>query len=245
MESFTDNPLPLYFQILNDLRNKLKSGELPPNSMIPPEVILAEEYGVSRNTIRHAIGLLAKDGHLMRIPGKGTFVLDRRLDSTRIQWVLSSVEDMLQMTRQTRIDYGPPELLERVPAFVMRDLKLSTWNKAWLFRGLKYRNKELVSHLQTYLPYEIGAQIDQGERGQKTIFLYMEEKLGIDVTQIDQYMTIEPCTREDHEKLNNQACDYKVVIKRIFFSEDQPVELSFNHHPGDSFSLFYRMFKTR
>jgi DNA-binding GntR family transcriptional regulator len=134
--------------------------------------------------------------------------------------------------------------LERAPPFVMRDLKLSTWNKVWLFGGIKYRNKELVSHLQTYVPYEIGAQINQEERGQKTIFLYMEEKLGIYITQIDQYMTIEPCAREDHEKLRNQTCDYKVVIKRIFFSDEQPVELSLNHHAVDSFSLFYRMLKT-
>ena len=61
--------------------------------MLTPEIELAREYEVSRNTLRHAISLLVKDGYLMRIRGKGTFVLDPREGLPWVQWVVPSIED--------------------------------------------------------------------------------------------------------------------------------------------------------
>lgn len=237
--------LPLYYRVVSDLLNKIKSGELPENSMLTPEIELAQEYGVSRNTIRHAIGLLARDGYVMRIPGKGTFILNPVENLTRTQWAVSSIEDMLEDTRQTMVDFAPMEVLDNPPDFVMEDLRLKSWNKACLFRGKKYRNRQLVSSLWVYLPYEIGIKIDEKERGRKTHFLYMQEKLGVDISQVVQHMRIESCDEEDCRTLNCKPGDPKVVIKRIYFAEDQPLELSVNHYQSDRFSLFYRIFKTR
>ena len=65
---------PLYYQIREDIREKINSGEYPPNSMIPSEAELCEFYGVSRVTVRRAILDLAQEGLLNRGKGKGTFV---------------------------------------------------------------------------------------------------------------------------------------------------------------------------
>jgi DNA-binding GntR family transcriptional regulator len=163
----------------------------------------------------------------------------------RKQWAVSSVEDMLEVTKLSSVDFDPMEIVERPPTSVIQDLKLNKWNKVCLFRGKKYQNKQLVSYLQVYLPYEIGIQIDEKERGQSTHFLYIEEKLGIDISQVDQYMKIEKCSEEDCRTLKCEVGDPKVVIKRIYISEGQPVELSVNHYQSDSFSLFYRILRTR
>jgi DNA-binding GntR family transcriptional regulator len=236
--------LPLYYRVVNDLLSKIKSGELPENSMLTPEIELAREYGVSRNTIRHAISLLARDNYVMRIPGKGTFVLNPLDNLTRSQWAVSSIEDMLEDTKQTKVDFQAMELLEKSPAFVIKDLELKTWNKVCLFNGKKYRNRQLVSYLQVYLPYEIGIQIDQKERGQRTHFLYMEEKLNIVISKVHQYMKIESCSKEDCKQLKCKIGDPKVVIKRIYFAEDHPVELSINHYQSEHFSLFQQINRT-
>jgi DNA-binding GntR family transcriptional regulator len=237
--------LPLYYKVVNDLLNKIKTGEIPENAMLTPEIEMAREYRVSRNTIRHAIGLLARDGYLMRIPGKGTFVLNPVDNLMRRQWAVSSIEDMLEVTKLSAVDFDPMEIVDGPPSFVKQDLQLRKWNKVCLFRGKKYQNKLLVSYLHVYMPYEIGIRIDAKERGQSTHFLYIEEKLGIDITQVDQYMTIEKCSKEDCENLKCAAGDPKVVIKRIYISEGHPVELSVNHYRSEDFSLFYRISKTR
>ena len=65
---------PLYYQIREDIREKINSNEYPPNSMIPSEAELCEHYGVSRVTVRRAILDLVQEGLLNRGKGKGTFV---------------------------------------------------------------------------------------------------------------------------------------------------------------------------
>jgi len=59
--------------ICDQIRNKLKKGELKPDSRIV-EQDLAEEFGVSRTPIREAILHLAAEGLLESVPNLGTFV---------------------------------------------------------------------------------------------------------------------------------------------------------------------------
>jgi GntR family transcriptional regulator len=54
-------------------------SELKPHSKIPSERELSEALGVSRMTLRHAIGDLQGDGLLYSIPGSGTFVREQRI----------------------------------------------------------------------------------------------------------------------------------------------------------------------
>ena len=66
--------LPVYKQLRELLEKKIASGELIPGDRIFTESRLAEEFQVSRTTIRRALGGLEKDGLIVRFPGKGTFV---------------------------------------------------------------------------------------------------------------------------------------------------------------------------
>lgn len=70
---------PMYRHIADDLRTKIKSGELAPNDKLPTEGELSEQYEASRNTVREAIRRLTDEGLLESRPGQGTFVA-RKLD---------------------------------------------------------------------------------------------------------------------------------------------------------------------
>src|SRR5690349_22779163 len=65
---------PMYRYIADDLRAKIKSGELAPNAKLPTEGELSEQYEASRNTVREAIRRLTDEGLLESRPGQGTFV---------------------------------------------------------------------------------------------------------------------------------------------------------------------------
>lgn len=45
-----------------------------PDGWLPPERVLSEEIGVSRGTLRKALGLLIEDGYVVSIPQKGNFI---------------------------------------------------------------------------------------------------------------------------------------------------------------------------
>jgi DNA-binding LacI/PurR family transcriptional regulator len=67
----------LYRQIYHALREEIQSGHYPPGSQLPTEAELIQRFGVSRVTVRNALALLQREGLLVRIPAKGTFVRQR------------------------------------------------------------------------------------------------------------------------------------------------------------------------
>lgn len=66
--------LPAYRQVADDLRAKIGTGELAPGAKLPSERELVDVYGVSRPTIRDAIGLLRSEGVVIAEHGRGVFV---------------------------------------------------------------------------------------------------------------------------------------------------------------------------
>ncbi len=61
-----------YIQVAELLRRDLHSGTY--RDRLPSEMVLARELGVSRGTLRQALGVLARDGALHTVPGRGTYV---------------------------------------------------------------------------------------------------------------------------------------------------------------------------
>lgn len=69
-----DSKHPLYIQVRESIRKGLAEGNRDVDESLPSELVLAEQYGVSRITVRNAILDLVNEGLLYRVPGKGTFV---------------------------------------------------------------------------------------------------------------------------------------------------------------------------
>lgn len=65
---------PLYQQLYEHLRSAILSGQLPKGAQLPSTRALADELGVSRNTILNAYDQLFAEGYLESLKGKGTFV---------------------------------------------------------------------------------------------------------------------------------------------------------------------------
>lgn len=59
------------------LAARIRAGEWEWRTPLPNEYAIAEHYGVSRPTVRSALGILVRDGLVEKRPGKGTFVVYR------------------------------------------------------------------------------------------------------------------------------------------------------------------------
>ncbi|WP_433873784.1 GntR family transcriptional regulator [Saccharopolyspora sp. CA-218241] len=75
-----DGPTPKHAQLREILRD-IACNELLPGSPVPSERELAQRYGVSRLTVREAVGQLVAEGLLRRVRGKGTFTTRPRVDA--------------------------------------------------------------------------------------------------------------------------------------------------------------------
>ncbi len=67
---------PLYRQIVDGLREGIRRGQIAPGTRLPSTRAIAEEYGVSRNTVLQVFDTLTSEGYLSGRVGAGTYVVD-------------------------------------------------------------------------------------------------------------------------------------------------------------------------
>src|SRR5205807_5779122 len=67
--------MPLHSQLETTLRRLIESGQISAGAVLPGELELAAQLGVSRHTVRHALGVLTNEGLLRRERGRGTTVV--------------------------------------------------------------------------------------------------------------------------------------------------------------------------
>lgn len=89
------SPIPLYLQLASRLEALIAEGVHPVGSKLPGEEELARQYGLNRNTVRHALSLLARNSLVRTERGVGTFVRRSRLLAPihRLDRITSFVDD--------------------------------------------------------------------------------------------------------------------------------------------------------
>jgi DNA-binding GntR family transcriptional regulator len=105
------SPIPLYFQVAEQIAEAIRSGELAPGDQLDSEVQIAEALGLSRPTIRQAIGHLVDRGMIVRRRGVGTQILPLPV---RREMELTSLHDDLR--RAGRAPATDVLLLDTLPA---------------------------------------------------------------------------------------------------------------------------------
>lgn len=69
-----DSATTVTSQVAADIESDIDAGKVAPDTRLPTELELAEQYGVSRVTVRRAIALLRDRGKVVAVHGRGTYV---------------------------------------------------------------------------------------------------------------------------------------------------------------------------
>jgi DNA-binding GntR family transcriptional regulator len=143
------SPVPLYYQLAQELERVIESGTLPVGERLDNEVALADQMGLSRATVRRAIGYLVERGLVVRKPGVGTRVVRPKV---RRPLELSSLfDDLASSGRQpsTRV-----LSLQRQPASgaVAHALGLDEGTPVVAIERLRSADGEPLALMRNHLP---------------------------------------------------------------------------------------------
>ncbi|MFV2110350.1 GntR family transcriptional regulator [Micromonospora sp. LOL_015] len=72
----------VFRQLADLLRNRILSGELQPGASLPSELRMAQEYGLSRTSVRQAVSILRSEGLVSVQRPRGTFVREAEFTDT-------------------------------------------------------------------------------------------------------------------------------------------------------------------
>lgn len=88
------SPVPVFAQIRQRLVELIDSGKLRPHARLPSERQLSDVFGVSRMTVRQALGTMTNDRLLYSLHGKGTYVADQQIIEQPLQRLTSFTQDI-------------------------------------------------------------------------------------------------------------------------------------------------------
>lgn len=72
----------VFRQLADLLRSRILTGELSPGASLPSELRMAQEYGLSRTSVRQAVAILRSEGLVVVERPRGTFVRQAELSET-------------------------------------------------------------------------------------------------------------------------------------------------------------------
>jgi len=144
--------VPLYIQIREAIRDRIRRNELGDGDKLPTEIQIAAEYGVSRMTVRQALDDLVNEGLLERKRGVGTFVTARiTRNYTRLtSFHEEAIEQGLKPTSRIlaiRLMPASEELANR--------LKIDPGNEVVYIERLRMLNKKPIALHKAFVPHEL------------------------------------------------------------------------------------------
>lgn len=170
---------PKYVQAADKIRKLIEKGKLKPESKIPNEPLLSEQFNVSRNTIRDAIAMLINEGLLIRQQGRGTFVCSesKRKKRYAICFLLHKVGNPFNSPFSNDVYKGVKERMTEHPDYRLeiREIDKNSDNFDWVedicteqTGGIMLQGrfeKELVYRLSKKKPLILLGKILEGFNG--------------------------------------------------------------------------------
>jgi GntR family transcriptional regulator len=142
-----ESAAPAYIRIAIHLRDRIDSGELEPNMLVPSERELARTFGVSRMTARQALGVLEREGVVYRRTPRGTFVAEPRLPMR----IGSFSDEVVRLGRRPGAELLWAEIQLPTP-LAAQALGLALDAPVHALRRLRRADNEAIAIETTYFP---------------------------------------------------------------------------------------------
>ncbi|GII31897.1 GntR family transcriptional regulator [Planotetraspora mira] len=146
-----DSGVPLRARVHSRILDAIRSGVLPPGSMIPTETELGQLMGVSRTVVREALMLLDEDGFLFSRRGVGRFVADT-LPPRGLERIRPLEELLSTPTSPVTLHRSEVTLQHQSATFVTEGLGLRANATTWFFETVLSRDGEAVALSQEHFP---------------------------------------------------------------------------------------------
>jgi GntR family transcriptional regulator len=173
-----DEPTPLYYQLEIALRRAIESRQFP-DGRLPTEQDLAQQYQVSRLTVRSALGRLEDDGLIERRRARGTFICPEALEKlVRDHGRLGFEEDLRRHGGTPTIELLSYEQVAS-SASVAASLGLPEAERVYRARRLGRIDGEPLWLERRYFPLEIGARFAERDIADLSAGQHLQQVLGV------------------------------------------------------------------
>jgi GntR family transcriptional regulator len=226
------SPVPVYVQISDAIRSLIRSGELGPDSILPPSKLVCERFAITRMTLRHAYSILDREGLLDAQRGRGTFV--RRPPIERpLTRLIGFSEEMLARGKkpsskvlafeQTTPSDAARQFLGNGPVFRIERLRLAD--------GVPIAIEEVQ------IPVPLCRGLERFDFGKHSLYEVLNQVYRLQFDRCEQVVTASIPDRRQKLLLEiGSKVALLNVTRQSFTKSDRPATYGVTHYRGDRYT---------
>lgn len=215
-----ESSLPLWKSISRDLERRLAAGEF--TTGFPGELALAENYQVSRGTVRNALRPLRESGAISAERGRRQHVIDagRGLAFGPLHSLFASVrasgmtQRSIVLAQEVTTDTRAAQLLQvpaQEPLFHLERIRLA--------------DDEPLAHDEVWLPHRRVRALDGVNFGETALYKELRDLCGIVLDGGREELSADLAGGDDVSTLGCEPGDPVLRMERVSFYDGHPIEL--------------------
>lgn len=215
----TNNPIPLHLQLKDVLAGEIKGGVY--KEKIPSERDLMDRFSVSRTTVREAISHLVQEGILEKIHGKGTFISQK---PPVHEW-LDSLNSLTHTVQKMGMTPGSKLLHTEIVSEPSHIADLLEVDSFYSIVRLRTADSTPIAVERHFYSKEIGNQLASYDLETSTIYDLLENELGIELVEAEQFISCKEVSIEDAKMLEVPTGSSVLCVERLITNANgEPIE---------------------
>ena len=225
--------IPYHVQVRNALREHLQTGAWQPGDRLPSEPELCQMFAVSRPVIRQALNDLAQHGLVVRLKGKGTFVVPPKITESLVQKLTGFYQDMVEQ------GYTPTARVlrqELVPAGVRVGVRLSIAPETpvIVIERLRFIQDEPIQLVTSYIPHAMCPALLEVDLSRRSLYAFLDEACAIVIARGHRSVEAVAANKYEAEMLQVKRGAPLILLDSVsYLSDGTPVEYYHALHRGD------------
>ncbi|WP_130799596.1 GntR family transcriptional regulator [Streptomyces otsuchiensis] len=221
-----DVPTAIHVQISEHIRTRIAAGEWPAHYRLKSEPELAQDFGVSRGTVRRALATLIAEGLLRQVRGRGTFVTSTTIEPAIAQKLSTLSEDFASQGVVTDTAVLESATLSP-PRPVAALLDLAPGGRVLKLVRLRSTEDGPVALLFNYVRTDFTPGIEEVDFERSSLFGVLEGSYGLKIAAARRTFSAERASAEVADALElAEGAPVQYLQQVTYLADDRPVEYS-------------------
>ena len=228
---------PMYIKIHNQLRRDIENHVYQVGDRIPAERQLAEQFKVSRMTLRQAIKTLEEEGILERRLGSGTYVA-----SQKVQEKMSGIMSFTEITRANGQTPSSKLVSYKItqPSLSEKErLALEGSDKVLRMERIRYADQVPICHEIVTVPEDLIAPFAKDDVSSQ-LYQTLEKQGGYQIGDATEYISAAVANEQEARLLNCRRGEALITRRQVTkLADGRPFEYTRASYVGERFEFTF------
>ena len=235
MQIDMNSPVPLYYQLREQIRSNIINGTWKYGDELPSENKLCQQLGLSRATVKQAFDGLVNDGFIVRRQGRGTFVNYQKMSYDILKEPNFYAKKDQESSKQWALVLESQYV--KCSKLIADKLHIKENDSVCYFKRVRYIDKIPMIIQTVYIRAEYTEGIFEQNFASLSFHRYIEEhnniklnffQVGIDAVILNDYELELFCVKKSRAGF---------LFNTVYYNEDTPIVCNERLFRGDCVSL--------